>query len=361
MTEKRHIGVLTGGGDCSGLNAVIRAVVRRAVGHYGWRVTGILDGTHGLLRDPPAVMDLTLDLFSGEVLRQGGTMLGAANKGDPFDYPGPDGVRSDRSQDFIKGYRALGLDGLVGVGGDGTMRILSRLSEEGGISVVGIPKTIDNDVPGTEYAVGFATAVNTAVDALDRLQPTAASHHRVMILEVMGRDAGHIAINAGIAGGADVILIPEIPYDIEKVATKIRDVLEGGRSHALMVCSEAVGTASGKAVWRPDEEGKVRYGGVGHYLGEEIHRLTGAETRVTVLGHVQRGGIPTSRDRIVASAYGVRAVDLLAEGNAGRMVGWRQHGVIDIPLRDGASGASVVDVNGALVKTARGLGICLGN
>ncbi|MBT3992116.1 MAG: ATP-dependent 6-phosphofructokinase [Rhodospirillaceae bacterium] len=361
--QKTHktIGVLTSGGDCAGLNAVIRAVVHRAIEGYGWRVLGINDGTHGLMASPPRFEELSLRLFTGNILRLGGTILGTTNKGDPFDFPMPDGSRKDRSAEFAAGFKELGLDGLIGIGGDGSLDILSRLTKLAGIDFIGVPKTIDNDVPLTEFAVGFSTAVNTAVEALDRLQPTAASHERVMILEVMGRDAGHIALNAGIGGGADVILIPEIPYRIEPIAAKIKTLHDQGRDHALVVCSEAAHPANGKKVMSESSDGKKHYGGIGHELGEQITQATGAETRVTVLGHIQRGGTPSSHDRIIASAFGVRAVDLLAKGESARMVAWQHRQVVDLPLDEVTSRIRNVDVTDTLVQTARGLGISLGD
>lgn len=365
MAEKgssiKTIGVLTSGGDCAGLNAVIRAVVHRAIQGYGWRVLGIHDGTRGLMDSPARCEELTLKLFTGNILRMGGTILGTTNKGDPFDFPMPDGTRKDRSKEFAAGFEELELDGLIGIGGDGSLDILNRLTKLGGINFIGVPKTIDNDVPLTEFSVGFSTAVNTAVEALDRLQPTAASHERVMILEVMGRDAGHIALNSGIGGGADVILIPEIPYRIEPIAEKLNALHEQGRDHALIVCSEAARPADGEAVMSEQSDGQKRYGGIAHQLGDQIAEATGAETRVTVLGHIQRGGIPSSHDRIIASAFGVRAVDLLAEGENSRMVAWQHRQVVDLPLDEVTSRTRTVDVSETLVQTARGLGICLGD
>jgi ATP-dependent phosphofructokinase / diphosphate-dependent phosphofructokinase len=357
----KTIGVLTSGGDCAGLNAVIRAVVQRAITGYGWRVLGIHDGTQGLMDSPPRFEELTLKLFTGNVLRLGGTLLGTTNKGDPFDFPMPDGSRKDRSVEFAAGFKELDLDGLIGIGGDGSLDILNRLTTLGGIKFIGVPKTIDNDVPLTEFAVGFSTAVGTAVDALDRLQPTAASHERVMILEVMGRDAGHLALNSGIAGGADVILIPEIPYRIGPIAAKIKALHDQGREHALVVCSEAARLADGETVMNESRDGQKRYGGISHELGEQIAAATGAETRVTVLGHIQRGGTPNSHDRIIASAFGVRAVDLLAQGENGRMVAWQHRQVVDLPLDEVTSRTRTVDVTETLVQTARGLDICLGD
>jgi phosphofructokinase-like protein len=361
MAAKRRIGILTSGGDCAGLNAAIRAVVERAVGGYGWEVVGILNATLGLMQRPPSVMPLEREAFSGTLLRQGGTILGTVNSGDPFDYPMPDGSRKDRSSEVIDGFRSLGLDALIGIGGDGSLRILNRLAVQGGFQFIAIPKTIDNDVPLNEFSIGFASAVSAASEALDRLQPTAASHHRVMVLEVMGRDAGHIALNAGIAGGADVILLPEIPYDIDKVAAKIESLRKRGRNHALVVCSEAIKAVGGKAFKQSEGGGEARYGGVGHRLGAEIAKATGAETRVTVLGHVQRGGTPSSRDRIIASAFGVHAVELVAAGKSGSMVAWQNREVVEVPLSAVIAGSGLVDLKGAQITAARGLGICLGD
>jgi len=359
--KKLRIGLLTSGGDCAGLNAAIRAVVCRAVNGYGWEVVGIREGTAGLLQRPPAVEELGMRVFTGNILRMGGTILGTVNKGNPFAYPMPDGTVKDRSDEVIEGYREVGLDALIAIGGDGSMRILSRLAEQGKIPFIGIPKTIDNDVAFTEWSIGFNTAVATVVDALDHLQPTAASHHRVMVLEVMGRDAGHIALNSAIAGGANVCLIPEIPYDIQKVADHIVDLNKKGRTHAMVVCAEAVKTASGEAVLASHGDGEVRYHGIGNLIGDQIQKLTGAETRVTVLGHVARGGIPVAMDRMLASAFGVYAVDLLAKGKRDRLVVWQHREVVDVPIEEVITRYRAVDVDGTLVKTARGLGICLGD
>ncbi|MBK1836313.1 ATP-dependent 6-phosphofructokinase [Azospirillum sp. YIM B02556] len=356
----KRIGILTSGGDCAGLNAVIRAVVHRATG-YGWQVLGIKEGTQGLLQRPVQYQTLDLGSVDGHMMRQGGTILGTTNRGDPFAYPMPDGTLKDRSDEIIGGYRELGLDALIGIGGDGSFAILHKLAQKGGFPMVGVPKTIDNDLGKTEVSVGYDTAVAVAVEALDRLQPTAASHHRVMVLEVMGRDAGHIALAAGIAGGADVILIPEIPYSIESIAAKIQNVRDSGRNFALVVVSEAVKTLEGTGVKKILQGGEKRYGGIGDYIGEKIADATGAETRVTVLGHVQRGSMPSPRDRLIASAFGVHAVDLIAEGRFNRMVAWSNRGVIDVPITEAIEHYSCVELDGALVKTARGLNISFGD
>ncbi|HUN91298.1 MAG TPA: ATP-dependent 6-phosphofructokinase [Burkholderiaceae bacterium] len=357
---RKTIGVLTSGGDCAGLNAVIRAVVARAVNGYGWRVIGIRHGTMGLLCRPLDVEELGASVVTGNLLRQGGTVIGTTNKGDPFAFPMPDGTRLDRSAEVIDGVRQLGLDALIAVGGDGSFAILRRLAQQGGIRLVGIPKTIDNDLGATESSVGYHTAVMVATEALDRLQPTAASHDRVMILEVMGRDAGHIALAAGIAGGADVILIPEIPYKIDVVSAQIERIRRGGRNFALVVVAEAVLDPSGKPVQQA-HAGSLNYGGIGHVLGEAIARITGAETRVTVLGHLQRGGQPTWDDRLIGSAFGVHAVDLVAAGRFDRMVAWQNRRVVDVPLASAIDRPHPVELDSTLVRTARGLGISLGD
>ena len=358
MSTVKRLGILTSGGDCAGLNAAIRAVVHRARG-LGWSVFGIKDGTLGLMERPLRYVELTVESFTGDMLRMGGTMLGTTNKGDPFAFPMPDGTKKDRSGDFVDGFHLLGLDALIVIGGDGSLHILSKLCQRGNLPMVGIPKTIDNDVMHTDFAIGFTTATNVVVDALDRLQPTAASHHRVMILEVMGRDAGHIALNGGIAGGADVILIPEIPYTLKGIQAKIAEVKAQGRNHALVVVAEGCRTEDGREVvmtWRNE----ARYGGIGHYLSAKLGELVEAETRVTVLGHVQRGGQPATRDRLLASAFGVRAADMVAEGKFGHMVAWQNRGVVDVPISEVTVGARPVAIDDAQIKTACGLGIYVG-
>ena len=356
-----RLGLLTSGGDCAGLNAILRAVVQRAAQGYGWQVVGIREGIHGLLSRPPDAQILALSIFDGTLLRQSGTILGTTNRGNPFAYPMADGETRDRSAEAIEGYQQLRLDALIGIGGDGSLEILRGLAQQGRLNLIGIPKTIDNDIGGTEVSVGYDSAVGVATDALDHLQATAASHSRVMVLEVMGRDAGHIALNAGIAGGADIILIPEIAYRFEAIAGKIARLKESGRNFALVVVAEAVRTLDGEPMQTVHTGGSLTYGGIGHYVGEKIAQLTGAETRVTVLGHVQRGGMPSARDRLMGSVFGVRAVDLVAEGKFDRMVAWGGRQVIDLPLAEAIASYQAVDPAGDLVATARGLGICLGD
>ncbi len=360
MGETKRIGILTSGGDCAGLNAVIRAVVNRAIRTYGWDVFGIRQATYGLMADPPDAISLSIRQVES-ILTQGGTMLGTTNKGDPFAFPMADGTVRDRSAEIIAGYRKLGLDAMIGIGGDGSLAILRKLAQQGGLNLVGIPKTIDNDVGITERAIGFSTAVNIATEAVDRLHFTAASHRRVMIVEVMGRDAGHIAISAGIAGGADIILIPEIPYDIQSVCKKIFEREENGKNYSLVIVSEAAKAINQESMMQTQSLGECRLGGIGQYLSEQICELTGAETRVTVLGHVQRGGTPSPLDRLIGSAFGVAAVDMIAEEKYDQMVSWQQREVRSVPLEEAIKHYGIVDPQGTLVRTARGMGICLGD
>ena len=345
----KKIGILTSGGDCAGLNAVIRAVTLRAINEYGWQVFGLKDGTLGLMKDPIDVVELRPSNFDGNLMRMGGTFLGTNNKGNPS------------SEKIIAGFKKIGLDALIGIGGDGSMKILQELTIKGEINFVGIPKTIDNDVKDNELSIGYDTAVDVATNALDMLQPTAASHRRVMILEVMGRDAGHIALNAGIAGGADVILIPEIPYSIKNIAKHIDSIRTNGRNHALIIVAEAVKREDGSRATIKFVDGEVRLGGIGSYLSDKIYKLTNSETRVTVLGHVQRGAQPTHRDRLIASAFGVYAVDLIAKEKFNRIVVWQNRGVTDIDLSSIAGQSKTIDYKDPLINVAKGLGIYVGD
>jgi len=356
----KKIGILTSGGDCAGLNAALRAVVLAASRH-DIEVLGIVHSTNGLYSRPPNYEIMTPDRCDANMLRMGGTILGTTNKGDPFAYPMPDGTKKDRSAELIEGMKLIGIEVLVAIGGDGSLSIINRLCKQGGIPLIGIPKTIDNDVGLTEKAIGFDTAVDVATEALDRLQPTAASHDRVMVLEVMGRDAGHIAMNAGIAGGADVILIPEIPYDMDKVAAKIREIRDGGRNSALVVVSEAIKMADGGKSMVEYADGEKRMTGVGAYIADQIAKRTGAETRVTVLGHLQRGGTPSPQDRLLASVLGTHAVDLIVAGKGNRMVGWTNRRIIDVDIEEVVHSLHSVKTDGPMVQTARSLGICLGD
>jgi ATP-dependent phosphofructokinase / diphosphate-dependent phosphofructokinase len=359
--KHNRIGVLTSGGDCAGLNAAIRAITYRAIQKYGLSVVGILASTAGLLERPVRYRDLTMDNVDSEYLREGGTVLETINKGNPFAYPMPDRSVKDRSAEAIEGFRALDLDALIGIGGDGSARILARLADQGQIPFIGVPKTIDNDLAETDFSIGYMSAVEVCVDAADRLQPTAASHRRTMVLEVMGRDVGWIALATGIASGADVVLIPEIPFDMQKVCSYLRARYARGQNHALVVCSEGVRLASGETVSRAFADGEVRYGGVGAAIADILAHETGAETRVTVLGHVQRGGAPCAFDRILASSLGAYAVDLVVKGKTNRYVVWKDGKATDVPLNAVAGKTRGLKLDGIMVQTARGVGICFGD
>lgn len=358
MTKPKRVGILTSGGDCGGLNAVIRAVVRRAR-DYDMEIYGIKGATQGLMNRPVEAELLDVKKVSG-ILRYGGTILGTVNKGNPFAYPMPDGSLSDRSEEVIEGYHKLGLDALIGIGGDGSLAILRRLAQQGNMNLVAVPKTIDNDLGATENSIGFNTAVSVAVEALDRLTYTAISHSRVMILEVMGRDAGHIAVSAGIAGGAHVVLIPEIPYSLNEVCDRLMNRALRGFNFSTMVVAEAVKTPTGEPVKYTNSLGQSLYGGIGQYLGDQISMQTGMESRITSLGHVQRGSTPSPLDRILGAAFGVAAVDLVAQRQYDRMVAWVNREVINVPITEAIAKYSAVDVHGTLVRTAIGLGTYVG-
>ena len=319
-----RIGILTGGGDCPGLNAAIRAVVRRAVGVLGSEVIGFRDGFAGVLEGD--VRELTLESVQG-ILHRGGTILGSSGA-DPFRGGGTERIRAT--------LRDLGMDGLIVIGGEGTLGSAARLAEEG-IPVVGIPKTIDNDLSGTDSCIGFATAVQVATDAIDRLHTTAESHNRLMVIEVMGRSAGWIALYSGLAGGADIILIPEHPFDLDEVASHIRRRHLKGHSFSIVVVAEGAVPVDGTLVvpeYPVDERGFPRLGGISQVIAPHLERLTGWVTRVTVLGHVQRGGSPVAADRILATRFGHAAVDLVSAGGWGRMVALQGSDIVDVPLVD---------------------------
>jgi len=356
----KKIGILTSGGDCGGLNAAIRSIFYRAKYKYNMTVIGIKNGTSGLLQRPIDCVELTQQTFSGYLLKQGGTFLGTTNKGSPLDAIPKDGRKLDQSKQIIEGYNQLGLDGLIIIGGDGSMQILQNLAKKGGLNIVAIPKTIDNDVGATDSSVGFDTAVYVATQALDNLHSTAVSHSRSMILEVMGRDAGHIALNAGIAGGADVILIPEIKYSIDGVINKLNEMKKRNIKHSLIVVAEAVKKENGEKVIHKFKDGQVRLGGIGEYVANEIMTKTNIECRVTSLGHVQRGAPPTANDRILASAFGVYAVDLLYKRKFDRMVGWKDRKIIDVPITEAIQTYKNVQRNDPLVETALSLGVYVG-
>jgi ATP-dependent phosphofructokinase / diphosphate-dependent phosphofructokinase len=357
---KRRIGIMTGGGDAPGLNAVIRAFVKRAVGQEGWEVVGIEDSLDGLLEDPRRVQILTMRSCQG-LLHRGGTMLGTTNRGNPFDYPLPDGSHGDRSKQLVAGVREEALEGIVCIGGDGTMAIAVRMMEELGIPTIGIPKTIDNDLGATDCTFGFQSAVDVATEALDRLHTTAEAHDRLMFLEVMGRDAGHIALHAGLAGGADVILIPEIPYDPHRIADKVEKRKAIGRQFTMAVVAEGA-LPDSYAGSSPAQRKKAikDAGGAAQVAMKALAGLTKAEMRSCVLGHLQRGGSPVPFDRLLATRFGCAAVDLVAADRWGEMVRLKNGAVSGVPIRDAIATYRYVDVDGDLVRCARQVGIELG-
>ena len=358
----QRIAIVTGGGDAPGLNAVIRAATKTAINVYGCEVFGVIDGYCGFIT-PNGVIPLDLAAVRG-ILPRGGTILGTANRGNPFARKVvQDGkeVILDISDEIVSAIQALHLDAVIAIGGDGTLRVALELCEKG-VPVIGVPKTIDNDVGGTEVTFGFDTALMIATEALDRLHTTAEAHHRAMVLELMGRDAGFIALHAGVSGGADVILIPEIPFKYESVLRKVRERALGGAKFSLLAVSEGARPVGGQEVYaRPgDAIRTARLGGIGQAVGSYIEEQ-GFEARVTVLGHLQRGGSPTGFDRWLATRYGAAAVRTAATGAFGRMVALRDSKVIDIPLNEALFIPKRVDVNSDAVITARGIGISFGD
>ncbi len=357
----KKIGLLTSGGDCAGLNAAMYAVVYRSINHYNWEVFGILNGTTGLMKNPVEYKKIGIEFCNYQALKSGGTFLGSTNKDNPFNFVDEKGNKVDRSEFFAKNFKSLELDALIGIGGDGSMKILHKIASTHGINFVGIPKTIDNDLEKTDLSIGFNTAVSVATEAIDRLQPTAYSHDRVIVLEVMGRDAGHIALASGFAGGVDAILIPEIPYSIEKVYKIVSGLKDKGKKSGIIVVAESVRTHDDQPVILGHfESGKPRYGGIAQYLSEKINHNTKVETRFSVLGHVQRGCEPTAQDRILATTMGIAAVDLVATKKFNRMVAWQDNQVIDVDIGDAIKTYRCVDKNDSLIKTALGLGIYVG-
>jgi len=341
------IGILTGGGDCPGLNAVIRAVVRKGTFHYGDEFVGFLEGWRGVLEDMTMKVDLT---SVGGILPRGGTIL-RTSRTNPGKYP--DGFKR-----CVENLSRHGVEALVAIGGDDTQRIATKLHEMG-VKVVGVPKTIDNDLSGTDFCFGFDTAVNVATSAIDRVHTTAEAHNRVMVVEVMGRDSGWIAIYSGIAGGADVILIPERPFDIDEVSEIIKRRHQRGRYFSVVVMAEGAKLAmapdglSDAAETPRDEFGHVRLGGVGNELAREIEKRTGFETRTVVLGHIQRGGSPSAFDRVLATRYGIGAIDQVHKGDFGTMVALRGTEIVAVPLSEAILATRMVSDD--LISVALGL------
>jgi len=361
--KRKRIGVLTGGGDCPGLNAVIRGVVKASIGRYNMEVIGIEDGYEGLIQRRVVHMDWKM--VSG-ILTQGGTILGTSNIANPFRWPvkkkGKAISFTDVSDDVVEYVKELGLENLVCIGGDGTMAIALKLSQKG-IRMVGVPKTIDNDIWGTDVTFGFDSAVNVATDAIDKIHTTAMSHHRVMVVEVMGRYAGWLALHAGLAGGGDIILIPEIPYDIDKICKVVIERSQKGRRFSIVVVSEGAKPKGGEHVVQrvvKKSTDPIRLGGIGQKVASDIESRTNLECRVTVLGHLQRGGTPTAFDRILATRFGVKAAELCYDGVGGVMVAVRGNDIIAMPISDIGDKTRTVNPDHPLIEVARHVGTCVG-
>ena len=359
---KKRIGILTGGGDCPGLNAVIRGVTKSAINEYNMEVVGFYDGFLGLIEK--RFIFLTFDMVSG-ILTQGGTILGSNNKANPFDHIVDEADptrRVDVSDQCMELYHDLDLDALICVGGDGTMTIGARMAEKGA-RIIGLPKTIDKDLVETDITFGFDTARMIATEAIDRVHTTAQSHHRVMLVELMGRNAGWLALESGLAGGADMILIPEIPYDIKEVIGTIRKRNRLGRRFSIVAVAEGAKPIGGvQAVHRvvADSPDPIRLGGISHLIGAQIEEATGIECRVAILGHVQRGGTPTPADRLVATQLAVKGVGLVKEGVFNHMVALQGGKVVAIPLERVMGKQALVPLDCPLVHAALSMGTSFG-
>jgi len=363
----KRVMVLTGGGDCPGLNAVIRGIVKRASQEKDWEVIGCIESFNGVLREPTEIMMLDEKTVEG-LHMQGGTILGTTNKGGPFAWPvrNSDGTWTtvDRSDEMLRKLQYMGVDAVINIGGDGSQRISLGLAKKG-LNIVGVPKTIDNDLSMTDYTFGFQTAVQICTEAIDKLVTTAASHNRVFIMEVMGRDAGWIALHSAVAGGADVCIIPEIPYDVNRIKEKIEQRYNKRRGYCIIVVAEGAKPMGGDVVGAQSSEvgyQHIKLGGIGNQLAEEL-RQAGVEhdIRCTILGHLQRGGSPVAFDRILASEFGVRAMELVIEGKFGQMVAYQHPDIVAVPLEEAVKAQNLVDPNGQLVHAAKGLGIEFGN
>lgn len=362
MPDVKRIGILTGGGDCPGLNAVIRAVTKAALFRYGLEVLGVEDGFLGLIQN--RVRPLRWKDVSN-ILTQGGTILGTSNKANPERHP----VRRDGKLEYadvtervLEHLQANAIDALVCIGGDGTMTGTANLVKQG-VTCVGVPKTIDNDLEGCDQTFGFDTAVTTATEALDKIHSTAMSHHRIMIVEVMGRNAGWLALHAGVASGSEVVLLPELPYELPHVCELLAARARSGKRFSIVCVSEGAKQVGGSAVVQRTVEGSpdpIRLGGVSLKLAAEIEAATGLETRATILGHLQRGGTPTAMDRVLATLFGHRALALLMSGARGRLVTWREGKLDDIAIEDAAGKQRTVPVDHPLIRTALAIGTSFG-
>ena len=358
----KRIAILTGGGDCPGINAVIRAVAKKSIYEKGMEVIGIEDGYDGLIHN--RYRKLNFDDVSG-ILTLGGTILGTSKIANPYRYAVGKGKGlefKDLSQVAIKNIKKLDVNCLVCIGGDGTLGIAYRLFRDG-IPIVGVPKTIDNDIRGTDVTFGFDSAVFIATEGIDRIHTTAQSHHRIMIVEVMGHKAGWIALHAGVAGGGDIILVPEIPYDINIIAQKVKERSGKGKRFSIVVIAEGAKPKGGEVVIQRivrESSDPVRLGGIGFILGEEIEKITGIETRTVIMGHLQRGGSPTPFDRTLATQLGTRAVDMIEKKEYGYMVAVKGNSFVKVSLENVAKGPRTVPLDHPLIESARSIGTCFG-
>jgi len=362
MKQSKRVGILTGGGDCPGLNAVISAIVKTAERDYDWEVVGFLDGYEGVIEN--RFVTLGLKDVSG-IMARGGTILGTSNRANPFRFPvlqEEDYVYLDRSSQAVRNFEALGLEALIAIGGDGTMSASARMLDKG-LPVVGVPKTIDNDLWGTDVTFGFDSALTVATEAIDRIHTTAQSHHRIMIVEVMGRYAGWIALGSGMAGGGDIILIPEIPYDVNAISDRIKERNSRGKRFSIVVVGEGAKPVGGEMVIKQriaNSPDPIRLGGVSHQLAAQLEGLLNIEARVTILGHLLRGGSPTAFDRLLATRFGVEAMNQVARGNVGTMVVLRGSQTDTIPIKDAAGKIRRVTPDHPWVRMATSIGISLG-
>jgi ATP-dependent phosphofructokinase / diphosphate-dependent phosphofructokinase len=364
---KKRVLVLTGGGDCPGLNAVIRAIVKRAQQAPEWEIIGSIEAFNGVLQDPMDLMVLDNRAVAGIHVR-GGTIIKTTNRGNPMNFPvtQPDGsvVNQDITDQLIARIRSLGVEAVISIGGDGSQRISEHLHQKG-LPIIGVPKTIDNDLAATDFTFGFQTAVQIATESFDKLVTTAESHYRIMIMEVMGRSAGWIALHAAIAGGAEVCLIPEIPYDIDKVAARINARYSNGKGFAHIVVAEGAKPKDGTITSRKSEVlgyENLRLGGVAYQLSQQLKDAgCTADIRETVLGHLQRGGTPSAFDRVLATQFGVKAFEMVLAKQFGQMVAYKNNSIVTVPLASAVANYNVVNVDSYLVQAARGVGISFGD
>jgi phosphofructokinase-like protein len=363
MKKQKRIAILTGGGDCPGINAVIRAVAKKAIIEYGMEVMGIEDGYDGIVNN--RYRKLEYNDVSG-ILTLGGTILGTSKTANPYRYAIKQGNRlrfKDMSETAIRNIKNLDLACLVCIGGDGTLGIAHKLFKNG-IPIIGVPKTIDNDLIGTDITFGFDSAVWIATEGIDRIHTTAESLHRIMMIEVMGHKVGWIALYSGVAGGGDIILIPEIPYDVNLIAEKVMERNKKGKRFSIVVVAEGAKPKGGDIVIQrivKESSDPIRLGGISFVLGKQIEKMTGLETRIVVMGHLQRGGSPTPFDRILATQLGTKVVEMIEEKAFGNMVGIRKNSLIKVPLKEVAKGYKKVPLNHPLIKAARSVGTCFGD